>query len=247
MVYSDTVTKLGLLQDCEVKLFGDNAYGQITGNTNRLYQFTARINRRQDKFFQLALTADGTWQLADTNDTDYKIAKRNLVSGQRDYQFALDMLVIDKVLVLTAASGGLWREIKPIDIHDDDSDVTRSYLENNSGNVGVPTNYDKMANSVVCQPTPNYNATLGLQVWFKGGPNYFVYNDTTKVPGFASIFHEYLSAGASLDYAIDRNMTEKINTLFPKVDAMEKAIVAFFSNRKKDERNQMMPYYQNNK
>ena len=223
-----------------MKLFGDNGYGQISGNTNRLYQFTARINRRQDRFIQLAFEADGRWQYDDTNNTDFPVATTNLVANQIDYAFGVDMMEIEKVAVLSSATNGIYNIIYPIDISVTNP-VTIAYVENNTNNVGVPTAYDKMANSIILQPTPTYSATNGIKVYFKRGANYFVYTDTTKVPGFAGILHEYLSAGASLDYAVDRNMVTQINTLAPKVLAMEDAITSFFSKRSRDEQKIIKP------
>lgn len=231
MVFNDTTTKLGLIQDCEVRLFGDDGYGQISENTNRLYQFTARINRAQDKFTYLALTADGRWQYDDTNYTDYGIATTNLVSGQRDYTFALEHLEIEKVLILNSASGGSWQILKPID--QDDQGV-ESYLENNTGNTGIPYRYDKRSNSLFFDPVPNYSVSAGLKIYFKRGPSYFVYTDTSKVPGFASIFHDYLSLHAAAHYALDKNM-QNAKSLFSLLTDKEVAIKDYFGSRSKDE------------
>lgn len=237
--FSDTSTKLGLIQDCEMKLFGDSGYGQISGNTNRLYQFTARINSGQDRFAYLAMTADGRWQWDDTNNTDYPEATTNIVSGQRDYQFALEHMEIEKVLIKD--SSGVWKLLdKTIDTSDKYDKDARAYLENNTGNSGTPSSYDKRGNTIFLQAIPNYNSTNGLKVIFKRGPNYFVYTDTIKVPGFASIFHDYLSLWASADYASDRTMTEA-SDLLGKVALREQAILDFYSLRNKDERPRLLP------
>lgn len=241
MVFNDTTTKLGLIQNCEIKIFGDAGYGQISGNTNRLYQFTERINRAQDRFNFLAMSADGRWQWDDSNNTDYNIATANIVSAQQDYIFALEHLEIEKVLV--KSSGGTWNLISPFD-QDDDNAVT--FLENNSGNSGASTKYDKRADAVFLFPTPNYNSTNGLKVYFKRGPNYFVYNDTTKVPGFASIFHEYLALHASAHYAIERGLSNK-NDLFELLNKEEISIGAYYGKRNKDERPRLSVTNESNK
>lgn len=231
MVFSDTSTKLGLIQNCETKVFGDDGYGQISGNTNRLYQFTERLNRAQDRFVYLAMSADGRWQYDDTNNTDYPIATTALVSGQRDYTFALEHLEIEKVLILHAATNGQWTLLHPFD-QDDPS--AQTYLENNTGNTGIPFRYDKKANSIFLDPVPNYSVSAGLKIYFKRGPNYFVYTDTTKVPGFASIFHDYLSLHASTNYAVDRNLANAAN-LNSLLEAKEASIIDFFARRNRDE------------
>lgn len=241
MQFKDTATKLGLIEYCETTLFGDSGYGQISNNTNRLYQFTGRINRAQDRFVFLAMTADGRWNYDDNNYTDYGIATTNLVSGQRDYTFALEHLEIEKVLIKD--SSGTWTLLtKTIDVSDTfgNSNLAKTYLENNTGNTGMPVAYDKMANSIIFDKSPNYNSTSGLKIYFKRGPSYFAYTDTIKVPGFASIFHEYLALHASVNYAIDRTITIAKDK-YTQLAQMEVSIGRFFSTRNKDEKPRLKP------
>lgn len=240
MVFSDTTTKLGLIQNCEVRIFGDNAYTQISGNTDRLYQFTERLNRAQDRFNQIAMMADGRWQWDDSNYTDLNIATANIVSGQQDYSFALDHLEIEKVLVVD--SGGKKTLIKPID---QDDELAKSYLED-TNSTGTPTQYDKRGNSVFLIPTPNYARTSGLEIYFKRGPSYFVYTDTTKKPGFTSIFHGYLALHASTYYAIDRSLSSAKN-FFELLTKEEESIKAFYSKRNRDERQRMVANVEDNR
>lgn len=240
MVFNDTLTKLGLLQDCEMALFGDNGYGQITSNPNRLLQFTARINRRQDRFVQLAISADGRWQYADTNNTNYAEATITMTSGQRDYPLDLSMIEIESVSILTPGSTTMYSLIYPMDVEDRNA-LSLAYIENNTNNSGTPIAYDKTENSIVFNCTPNYTVAAGIKVRFKTIANYFISTDTTKVPGFASMFHDYLSRGASLDYAVDRNMTTQITTLSPIVQTKEDAILDFFSKRSRDEQKIIRP------
>lgn len=223
-----------------MKLFGDSGYTQISGNTNRLYQFTARLNRAQDKFISLALSADGRWQYDDTNNTDYPIATTNIVANQRDYPLDVTMLEVEKVVILPSASSLLFNTIIPIDITDN-SALSVAYIENNANNVGVPIAYDKTANSIILQPTPNYASTGGLKIYFKRGANYFIYTDTTKVPGFASIFHDYLAVHAALGYAVDRTMGTQITSLSAQLQMMENDIIEFYSTRGKDEQKVIRP------
>ena len=234
MQFKDTSTKLGLIEACEMKLFGDNGYGQISGNTNRLYQFTARLNRGQDNFAIVAISADGKWKFDDTNNTDYPEATTDINSGQRDYPLAVSMMEIDSVSILISSTTNQYSVIYPMNLKDG-SAISEAFIENNPANVGIPIAYNKEANSIVFNCTPNYGATAGLKVRFKRGANYFVYTDTTKVPGFPALFHEYLASHASLGYAKDRIMASKIPSLTAEVTAWEEKITDFFSKRAKDE------------
>lgn len=232
MQYSDLTNKTGILQDAEIALYGDNGYGTITGNTNKLLQFTARINRRQDRFIALAFEADGTWQYDDSNYTDFPTATTNIISGQRDYTFDLTMLEIEKVMIYPSSTATAYVPLTTVDIREA---VYVPVALNNPTNVGAPYQYDKTGNSVILDPSPNYSIAAGLKVIFKRGPSYFLSTDTTKVPGFPSIFHNYLSRGAALDYAIDRNMPIAAN-LAAQVAEIERQIGIFYGRRAADEK-----------
>jgi len=241
MDFSNTTTKNGLLQDCEIKVFGDEGYGKITGDSNLLLQFTNRINRAFDRYVFLAMSADGRWQWDDNNYTDMSIGLTNIVATQRTYTFALEHLEIEKVLV--ADSTGNWHLLTPID--EDDRNAI-DYLENNGSRTGIPTRYDKRGDTIFLDVTPNYSYSNGLKVFFKRGPSYFVSTDTTKVAGFASIFHPYLPLHASMTYTVDRTMPQAKN-LFDLVTTMERDIQAYYGRRNKDEQPRIRPAYQNNK
>lgn len=241
MQFSDTTTKNGLIQNIEIKLFGDEGYGKISGDSNLLLQFTNRINTAFNRYVFLAMSADGRWQWDDTNYTDMSIGLTNIVASQRAYTFSLEHLEVEKVLIMD--NGGLWHVITPIDENDRDA---VEYLENNGNRVGIPSKYDKRGDTIFLDVTPNYNATNGLKVFFKRGPSYFVSTDTTKKPGFASILHNYLVLYPSMEYAVDRIMPEAKN-LFELVSQMERNIKAYYSLRNKDEQPRLKAGYQNNK
>lgn len=241
MQFSDTSTKTGILQGIEEKVFGDKGYARITGDSDLLYQFTNRVNRGLDRFYYLSMTADGRWQWDDNNYTDVAIATTNVVSGQRIYVFALDHLEIEKILIKD--STGTWKVLTPIDSSDNDE---VAYIENNTGRTGLPTKYDKRGNVLYLDVTPNYNSTGGLKIYFRRGADYFVYTDTTKVPGFASVFHGYLVDFASAGYAIDRQMPIAKN-LYDLRNEKEAEITAYFSKRNRDERQALSVSNQDNR
>lgn len=241
MQLSNTLLKTGLVESAEIKLFGNNGYGKISGDTDMMYQFTDRFNRALDRFNFLAITADGRWQMDDSNYTDQSIATTNLVSAQREYEFNSDQLEIEAVLVKN--SSGTWITLSPIDQRDPES---KAYLENNSGRTGTPTKYDKRGNTLWLDVTPNYNSTSGLKVFFKRGPSYFTYSDTTKSPGIPSTFHPYIVNHASTYYGLDRDL-KQAKDWYILLKEEEKSIQTFYSSRSKDEKPRMRPAYQNNR
>lgn len=240
MQFSNTTDKSGILQDCEIGLFGDEGYGQITGDTNRLLQFTNRANRALDRLVYLAMTADERWEYDDNNYTDLPIAVTSLVSSQRDYQFALEHLEVEKVLIMRA--DGTWITLKPLS----ETPNQNTYYENNTGNTGTPTRYEKRGSTIFLDVVPNYSMTNGLKVYFTRGASYFASTDTTKVAGFASPFHKFIPLHMKAGYAIDRSMPIAKN-LYDLLQTEEVAIRDFYSNRKKDEKPKLQIMYQNNR
>lgn len=227
MVFSDTSTKQGLIQDCEQNIFG--SYGDITNNVDRFYDFTARINRAYDKLATRVMAVDGRWQWDDTNQTDFPIGSTALVAGQQDY--TMDVEFMDVVKVITLDSAGNKTLLTPFDINDP---LGRVVLTTNSPD-GIPISYDKTGNSIKLYPTPSYSKAAGLIVHYRRKPSYFSYTDTTnKSVGVPAIFHRYLSLEASLDYAITKQLAIK-NDLAVRVKEMEETIDDFYQARSKDE------------
>lgn len=243
--FNDVTGNTGLIQSCEMKLFGDDGLGKISGNATRLSIFTARINSAFDDFVKLAISADGKWAWDDSNNTDYPVATTPIIANQRDYPLNIAMMEIVKVAILNAQNG-IWVEIRPLDINDQNA---RSYIENNINNVGVPFFYAKTANSIILQPRPNYAASIdsggfagGIKLFFKRGANYFNATDTTKVPGFEGTYHDYLAINASEGYALDNTM-EVASSLTTRKQNAEASIIDFFSTRDQDTQKIIKPTF----
>lgn len=229
MVFSDTTTKLGLIQDCEMNLFGN--YGDISSYSDRLYDFTARLNRAYDKIATVIMSLDGRWSWDDTNYTDQPIGSTDLVSGQKDYSLDVEFLNIQKVVVKD--SNGNKTVIYPYDLKDSGSDSILEKLDSN--NTGIPTTYLKRGGSIYLDPIPNYNYTGGLIVYYQRKPSYFAYTDTTKAVGLPSTLHRWVSLEASLDYAISKQLSNK-NDIKYQLDDIKNIATDFYSkSRTKDE------------
>jgi hypothetical protein len=223
MVYSDTTNSQGIVQDI---------YFGISQNATSypIADVTRSVNNGLDRISAVILKADNRWQWDDTNNTTLPIATTDINSGQQDYLFDSSFLEVDRVII--ADTSGNFAEIYNIDIHDQTS---RTYVENNSGNTGVPYRYDVLGNSILLDPVPNYSRTGALKVYFKRKAQYFTANDTTKVPGFAPQFHKYLSLYAQYEYAHAKGL-DKREVLMRDILAMEKEVEKFYSRRLKDYR-----------
>lgn len=234
--FNDTSSaKNGLIQEAESQVFGDNSYGRISGDANLLATFTRYINEALNRVVNLILTADGRWQFDDTNNTDFPIATTNLVttlgSEQQDYSFDVTMLRILRMEVLD--STGAWRKMTPID----ETDIYDQSLTDFLKTPGLPVYYDKQGSSIMLYPKPlatSVTSTAGLKVWFQRPPSYFTTSDTTKVPGFNSMYHRLVALIASRDYALSKGLSNG-KSLSEMVAQGEDSLVENYALRNKDE------------
>lgn len=228
MVFSDTTTKNGLLQDCEMILF--NEYGKITGNSNLLYHFTNLLNRQYDKAVSIIIEHDGRWQWDDTSYTTTAVATTAITNGQRAY--TLDASHLKLVLVRVKDDAGNWRALKPFDINDPEAIL---YKQQQADDVdGLPVWYEKQGDQMTLYPTPDYTQSASLEITVQRTPNYFSFDDTTQEAGLAPIFHRFLSLGASLDYAVSNSLANKNDIAELYRDERER-MVKFYQMRNRDE------------
>jgi hypothetical protein len=235
LVFNDTSGKMGLVQECESQIFGDNSYGRISNDTSLLATFTRYINEAMNRVATLIMTADGRWQFDDTNNTDFPIGTTNLVttagSEQQDYTFDISMLRITRVEVKD--STGAWKKLDPID----QQDLFDTSLTDFLNTPGLPRFYDKIGTSIFLYPKPlagAVTATNGLKIWFQRPPHYFIVSDTTAVPGFNSLYHRLVATIASRDYAVFKQLSVA-SALGTLVQQQEDSLVENYTLRNKDE------------
>lgn len=239
MTFNDTTNLNGLIQECETLVFGGN-YGAISGNTNLLKTFTRLINNGLDETVGRLLGADGRWQYDDTNYSDYPIATTTLVDSQQDYVLDASHLKITGVEVLD--SEGNYYPIFPIDEVDlqDSGMATTEFMET----AGLPMYYDIKSNSIFLYPKPSSNdvtTSNGLKVYYQREPSYFAYTDTTKKPGFASIFHDIPALIACAKYAKANSMTEKAREMDAMMERRLSEMEEFFRDRNVDDKLRIVP------
>lgn len=217
--------------------------------TYPIANMTRDINIALDRVFSIIFKAGGTWQFDDSNFTDYPIIRTNLIAGQRDYSFVTDgsgNLILDIYKILVADSNGNYQEILPYDAQS--QNVIQTYTDGKNTQ-GIPTTYDKTANGIFLDLVPSYNFTNGLVVYINREGSYFSVTDTTKKPGFAGLFHSYLSLAAAYAYA-QRNQLDVAGGvlkngartgLYGQVYDMEQAITDYYGNRERDISRRMTP------
>lgn len=174
-----------------------------------------------DRVASLIMRADNRWQFDDQNETDLPIATTALVSGQQDY--SLDTAALDINQVAVKGSDGQWRFLRPID----QSDLRNADL---NADDDQPLKYDRIANSILLYPTPNYSQDASLRLYFKRGPSYFLSTDTTKTPGFNALFHDLIVLWPSYEYALT-NLPTLAPGYFAQIEAKESALSYAYSTR----------------
>lgn len=231
MLYSDPTLKQGIVEDIDFWCDTDATKYSLANKARN-------VNRWYDRAIALILDSDGRWQFDDTNATDLPIGTATLVNNQQDYTLDTTFIKILRVEVLDV--NGQWNKLLPIDQADLYSQSVTDFLKT----AGMPKYYDVQGSSILLYPKPDNGVSVtlasGLKVFCQRNVSYFVAGDTTKVPGFVSLFHRYLSFGASLDWAIKKQLPQK-NDLQGRVTVMEDAIRGFYSQREKDEKIQLTP------
>jgi hypothetical protein len=221
MVFSDPDKDSGIVQEARW-LVGANAQSYSTKDITR------NVNRWFDRAVSLIFNAGGRWQWDDSNQTDYPIAVTPLVSGQQDYTFDVSHLRVHRVEI--QGEDGNWIKLKAFDPRDLGEMSVQEFQETD----GVPRYYDVVANSLFLYPASNYDQDASLKVWFQRKASYFDMTDTTKEPGFAEIFHRYLSLGAAYDYSLKFNSSNR-NQLREEIALLETEISKFYALRQPDE------------
>lgn len=189
----------------------------------------------------------------DSNYTDYPIITTNLVSGQRDYPFVTDQsgnIILEVYRVMVADPSGTFHEIYPVDQFQTTSKTgnleNTDAMYNGLNASGTPTRYSKTANGIFLDVIPNYASTGGLKVFIDREASYFTTTDTTKKPGFAGIFHQYLALFASEFYAGAKTLTNLKKLMADKMQ-MRRDIAEYYARRDKDTPKRLNANVENNK
>lgn len=244
MQFNDVTNKNGLIQNCEINLFGDNPFTQISANVSRLAIFTNYINEGLSRYASIALMSDYNWEWDDRNQTDLPIGTTTITSGQQDYAIATEHSIVTAVEIKN--SSGLWTALRELD--------ERFFTENNvsisnyMANVtGMPYQYTKVANSIFLYPTPDFTQVASLKVRFKRAPSYYTVADTTKVQGFTDLHANYLSDYATWKYAFNHSMNMADSYERAKTNWEQEVIPEFYSKRSSEHSKFIRSKYRNSR
>jgi hypothetical protein len=229
MVYSDTSTKLGILQECERKCnLGDTG---ITGTASVLATFTAYCNEASRQVWHWIFTSCGGWQYDDSNQTDLPAATATLTDSQNTYALPSTALTVQSISIKNES--GDWYDLKPLteEIIRSTGNSVEEFFETD----GAPLYYTLVGNTIRLFPASNYTQADSLRVCFERGSVAFASTDTTKTPGFASEYHGVIPLLASIMWLKVKTPQDATLQMF-RADAMEfeQRIKEFYSKRFKD-------------
>lgn len=223
MVFSDTSTSLGIIEDITFLLgVGTTAYP--------VKDRTRNVNERFRMVWSMIFESYGGWQFIDDNTSDASTGvpytDTNLVSGTGLYALPSSALTVNGVEILVNST---WKRLKGITSENLIDAGGDSLFSTNS----TPAYYMIQGDVIRLLPVPNSSVTSGLRVYFDQDVSTFAHTDTTKTPGFASPFHRMLSVGAALDFAIANGLAKKTD-LQNLWDDYELRLRKFYAKRWKD-------------
>lgn len=227
MTYNDTTNLQGIMQAVESIVF--NEYGKISTNPERKQTFTRHCNSAMDHISSIVLSNDNTWEFDDTNSTDFPIGYTDMADGLSDY--SLPNAYLKMLGVSIKDKTGLWvklRQISPEDMNGQDRDEFMKIPSQ-------PIYYDIIGSSIVLYPAPalqNVTLTQGLKVYSQRAMQYFTSTDTTKEPGFPSIYHRLVVLWTAYYYC-QENSIQKTKPLLEEIQMMELDLKKYYSLRNK--------------
>lgn len=223
MQFNPTDKANSIIADIDFLLFGDSS----TLNTDySLDDRTRNVNIVWDEAVAEFYKADPNFSWDDSTNTDFPIATQTLVANQDHYTLLDSALVIHRVRIMNRE--GKYKTLQPV--------LRRELSDSELEATGVPEKYFKIGSAIFPRAIPDYGATAGVEVEFQRGANHFTSSDTTKEPGFNPQFHQFLSVGASLRYALANGMTKKASGLSVFKEQIRTAMREHYQSRSPDER-----------
>lgn len=222
MQFSDTTNKNGIIQTCELLLdLGDTG---ISGNSTLLKQFTNLANKAYDNVVSEILQNEGDYIWDDANFTVSDLPRADVtLSVVAGSEVSIYAFPVANVNGLSGASGDVSSFLRLIKAQIKDANgyyqaltlLTESMInqpfETLFYNAGFPKYYRPFGSGIQIFPAPlatQVTAIAGLRVYFQRQKIDFISTDTTRVPGFPSIFHYLLPLEMSETWAGIKGMKQ---------------------------------------
>lgn len=200
MVFNDTTTRQGLIQDAE-DICGLGATG-ITGNTALFQQFTRWANKWNQIAVTNAIKSSRGW---DVDDPAYSTYASGTYPGTTNRDYAISstekVIGIKTVGISTDGTNYVWAE--PMDITDRQNIAKDANIDGKFSK-SAPK-YDPKANSVDIYPkftAAEVAAGAKVYIEFYREPSAFATSGTdTQTPAVIAPYHQLISKGMSYEYA----------------------------------------------
>lgn len=228
MQFSGSTTKNDLISDITWLLGQDE-------NAFKREDRTRCINERYRLIWTMIFQSYGGWKFMDDNISDtttgLPYTDQTLTSGTALYSLPSESMSINSISVI--GQGGS-RQLSLKGISYEEYERMGGDAFNNSS--AMPRYYIPQGDTIRLIPTPNYTVSNGLRIYFDQGISSFLPTDTTKVPGFNENFHRMLSIGAALDYAMARELKDKVAYLSNLWNDYEFRLKRFYASRWRNRR-----------
>ena len=153
---------------------------RICGTTASIYSNKAkvvRINEAIDKYFAL-----GNYQFEDSNQSAAPIETIDLVDGTANYALSgLTSELLNFLRVEITDSAGNDFVIYPNRLSNIGEAFDEYYKDE-----GTPVEYFKIGKYIYLKPTPSYNATAGLKIYFDRPASKYTFQTITSISNGAS-------------------------------------------------------------
>lgn len=185
------------------------------------------VNNGLDRISSIIIGSDRNWHWDDSNYSDEPRGLTDLNQGQQQYTFDDTFLVLRDVVIKDEDDN--FRKLDPINVKHKRQAPQEYYKDN-----GTPQEYDKQGPSIYLYPAPDYDKSSGLIVYFQRTADKFETGDTTKSPGFASFFHDYLAYVAAETYCM-KYKQERVEWLQQMQRLREQQVAEHYTQRWEDE------------
>lgn len=231
MVFSDTSTKQGIIEDIDFLCGTDSTSYTLADKTRN-------VNRHYYEAVIDLIKASGRFEFSDPNLGAEPTHTFNLVDAQRAYSLPTNLIRLDAVEVKDTA--GNWTRLQEIDIDDMHNTITDYESEN-----GVPRYYDVRGGYISFFPAPDatqVTTTNGAKLFYVPEVDVFTAADTTQEPGIPEPYHRILSLGASYDWLLINGPESKTSSVFRDYNLLRQQLRDFASNgRNRDEAPRVRP------
>lgn len=226
MYFNPSDKSNSIIADIDFLLFGD---GSTFNSDYSIADRTRNINIALDEVVSELFKADPNFMWDDTTNPDFPIAVLALTANQDHYTIPDESLVIHRVRV--KGNSGEYFTLTPA--------TRRELTDSDLDSTGTPSKYYKIDNAVFPIPVPDYGVSAGIEIEFQRGANHFSTTDTDTKPGFNPQYHQYLSIGAALRYALANGMKEKASFLISEKERIRSAISEHYARRSPDDRTRL--------